>query len=113
MRRHKMRRVASVLMACGALMIGALTSASAGCYGECNGYQDNRGGGPYEPTVYREGYGGAAYSSGPSYYDGGGPRYHTTYYEQGPEYFVGGYERPAYRTGYYDGGYSGGGYSGG
>ena len=32
-----MRRVAYALMASGVLMLGALTSAFAGCYGECNG----------------------------------------------------------------------------
>ena len=37
-----MRGVAYALTASVALLFGALTSASAGCYGECNGYQDNR-----------------------------------------------------------------------
>ena len=39
-----MRGVAYALTTSVALMLGALTSASAGCYGDCNGYQDNRGG---------------------------------------------------------------------
>jgi hypothetical protein len=99
-------------MAAGAFLIGALTPASAGCYGECNGYQDNRGRGYYEGPAYRDGYSAPAYySTGARYYDGG-PRGHTVYYERGPEYFVGGYERPLYRsTSYYDDGYGyGGGY---
>jgi len=77
-------------------LFGALTQASAGCYGECNGYQDNRG---YQPAGYAGGPAyadGPVYSSGPGYYDNG-PRGHTVYYERGPEYFVGGYERPTYR----------------
>ena len=44
-----MRGVAYALTASVALMVGALTSASAGCYGECNGYQDNRGIGRQQP----------------------------------------------------------------
>ncbi len=39
MEANRLRRVTYALMALGALMIGTLTSASAGCYGECNGYQ--------------------------------------------------------------------------
>jgi hypothetical protein len=106
-----MRGVAYALTASAALMFGALSSASAGCYGECNGYQDNRyGGGP----AYREGYAEPAgyYNGGPRYYEGA--RGHTVYYERGPEYFVGGYERPSYRTGYSDDSYRyGNGYDGG
>jgi hypothetical protein len=37
-----MRGVAYALTASLALMVSVLTQASAGCYGECNGYQDNR-----------------------------------------------------------------------
>ena len=87
-----MRGVAYALMAFGVLMIGALTPASADCYGNCNGYQETgyRG----EPSYYSE-----------SRYDEG-PRYHTVYYERGPEIQTGYYERPAYRSAYvadYDG----------
>src|SRR5947209_1270988 len=109
MRRHKMRGVAYALMLSVALMFGVLTSASAGCYGDCTGYQDNRGadygyGNGYNRPVYRE----PAYSE-PAY--DAGPRGHTVYYERGPEYQTGYYEeRPAYRTSYYDDGY---GYPGG
>jgi len=102
-----MRGVAYALTASLALMVSVLTQASAGCYGECNGYQDNR-------------YGGAPDGYQRSYYDGAryddGPRGHTVYYERGPEIPVSYYERPAYRTSYYDDGdsYGGGyGYGGG
>jgi hypothetical protein len=93
-----MRGVAYALTASVVLMLGALTSASAGCYGDCTGYQDNRDRGyGYDRPAYRE----PAYDSG--------PRGHTVYYERGPEYQTGYYEeRPAYRTSYYDGGYRGG-----
>ena len=37
-----MRGVAYALMAFGVLMIGALAPASADCYGNCNGYQEDR-----------------------------------------------------------------------
>lgn len=99
-----MRQVAYALAASCALMLGALTSASAGCYGECNGYRDYRSAPPYERyerPAYRpyddSGYREPAYRES-SYYDDG-PRYHTTYYVRGPEYQVGGY----YGDGYYDG----------
>ena len=112
-----MRGVAYALMTSLALVLGAMTQASAGCYGECNGYQDNRGYGPPPAVGYDRPYNGDA-----GYYDAG-PRGHTVYYERGPEYFVGGYERPMYRSAYvadYNGdgyadaadvsGYGGGGY---
>ena len=102
-----MRGVAYALTASVALVCGALTSASAGCYGECNGYQDNRYGPPAYERPYREPVYQGSYDSG--------PRYHTTYYERGEEYPVSYREYPAYRSSYddgYDGGYSGG-YSGG
>lgn len=102
-----MRGVAYALTASVALVFGALTPASAGCYGECNGYQEGgyRGGAPsYERSVYRE-----RYSEAPAYDEG--PRYRTTYYVRGPEYQTGYYERPAYRSSHYDG-YDGG-YRGG
>ncbi len=81
-----MRRVAYALIASGALMLGALTSALAGCYGgDCydGGYR------PYysERPVYRSYYGDCG--GGDCGYYGGGARYHTVYYE-----------RPSY--GYYD-----------
>src|SRR4051794_6853396 len=105
MRRHKMRGVAYTLLSV-ALMFGALTSASAGCYGDCTGYQDNRGAGygygygnGYDRPVYRE----PAYSEAPAY--DAGPRGHTVYYERGPEIPVSYHETPAYRTSYYDDGY--------
>ena len=111
-----MRRVAYALTASVALMIGALTPASAGCYGECNGYQESyRSGSPsYERYSDRPYYGdrsysdssryeGSRYSSGSSYYSGS-PRYHTTYYERGEEYPVGGYSSNSYDDGY-SGGY--------
>ena len=81
-------------------LFGALTQVSAGCYGECNGYQDNRSGYGGGPGYYDD---RPAYSNA-GYYDNG-PRGHTVYYERGPEYFVGGYERPTYRGGYYNDGY--------
>ena len=102
-----MRGVAYALTASVALVCGALTSASAGCYGECNGYQDNRYGPPAYERPYREPVYQGSYDSG--------PRYHTTYYERGEEYPVSYREYPAYRSSYddgYDGGYSGG-YGGG
>jgi hypothetical protein len=88
-----MRRVAYALIASGALMLGALTSASAGCYGgDCydGGYRSS---GPsyeryerYERPAYRSYYrSGCGDDCGYS----SRPRYHTTYYE-----------RPSY--GYYD-----------
>ena len=98
-----MRGVAYALTASLALMVSVLTQASAGCYGECNGYQDNR-------SVYGapDGY-QRSYYDGARYYDDG-PRGHTVYYERGPEIPVSYYERPVYRTAYYDDGY---GYNGG
>jgi hypothetical protein len=104
----KMRGVAYALTASVALVFGALTSASAGCYGECNGYQDNR----YGPPAYERPYREPVYQGS---YDGG-PRYHTTYYERGEEYPVSYREYPAYRSSSYDDGYDGGyngGYNGG
>jgi hypothetical protein len=88
-----MRRVASLLIAAGALMLGVLTSASAGCYGgDCydNGYRSY---GPSyqryerysERPVYRSYGGGCRGDCGYS----GRSRYHTVYNE-----------RPSY--GYYD-----------
>ena len=76
-----MRRVACALTASIALMFGALTSASAGCYGECNGYQDDYGAlwrclprAGYRSATFgciRDGYSEApAYSSGPVYSNG-------------------------------------------
>ena len=64
-----MRRVAYALAASVALMVGALAPASAGCYGECNGYQDYRGGGgagDYErPALSRDRtYGERSYDDG-------------------------------------------------
>lgn len=103
-----MRGVAYALTASVALVCGALTSASAGCYGECNGYQDNRYGPPAYERPYREPVYQGSYDSG--------PRYHTTYYERGEEYPVSYREYPAYRSSSYDDGYDGGyrgGYSGG
>src|ERR1700759_5144136 len=98
-----MRGVAYAFVASVALLFGALTQASAGCYGECNGYQ--------ETSYGYDGYGGG--------YDG--PRGHTVYYERGPEIPVSYYERPLYRSAYYDNGgcgyngcgYGCGGYGGG
>jgi hypothetical protein len=55
------------MMAAGALMIGALTSASADCSGECDGYSS-------PVRSYHRHHGGS--------------RYHTVWYEQGPEYYV-------------------------
>ncbi len=78
-----MRGVAYALMASSALSIGELTSASAGCYGECNGYQEGgyRGQPSYQNysdrPVYRE-PSSYSYSEGSRYY-GDGPRYQTTY----------------------------------
>src|SRR6185369_12885309 len=91
----KLSGVAYTLMASVVLMFSALTSVSAGCYGDCTGYVDNRGSG--------YGYSEPGYSE-PGYYDAG-PRGHTVYYERGPEIPVSYYERPAYRTSYYDDGY--------
>jgi hypothetical protein len=95
-----MKGVAYALTASVALVFGALTSASAGCYGEC--YQDYRGAPVYERyserPVYRERYAPVSYE---------GPRYHTTYYERGEEYPVSYHERPVYRTSSYDDGYHG------
>jgi hypothetical protein len=103
-----MRRYAYALMASLALMFGAVTSASAGCYGgDCDvGYRSGPSyyGGGYD----RDGDGSGYYGRG--YYDDG-PRGHTVYYERGPEYFAGYYERPLYRGGYYDDGYRSAGYS--
>ena len=84
-----MRGVAYALTASVALMFGALTQASAGCYGgDCNGYQ----GDGY--------YGGErTYYEGSRYYDSGS-RGTTVYYERGPEIQTGYYERPLYRGGY-------------
>ncbi len=90
-----MRGVAYALTASVALVCGALTSASAGCYGECNGYQDNRYGPPAYERPYREPVYQGSYDSG--------PRYHTTYYERGEEYPVSYREYPAYRSSYDDG----------
>src|SRR5471030_3128849 len=102
LRRHRMRGVAYALTTSVALMLGALTSASAGCYGDCTGYQDNRGGGygsgySYDRPGYREPayserpvYREPAYSESPAY--DSGPRGHTVYYERGPEYQTGYYE---------------------
>ena len=83
-----MRGVAYAFVASVALLFGALTQASAGCYGECNGYQ--------ETSYGYDGYGGG--------YDG--PRGHTVYYERGPEIPV----SYTVRSAYYDDGY---GYRGG
>ena len=100
-----MRRVAYALTASIALMFGALTPVSAGCYGDCTGYQEggyregNRG-----PSSY-ENYSDRPYYRGRSSYYNEGPRYHTTYYERGPEYSTGYYERPVYRARYDDDGY--------
>jgi hypothetical protein len=115
----KMRSVAYALIASGALTIGALTPASAGCDGDCDdGYRSSR---PsyerYERYSERPAY-RDSYSERPTYYER--PRYHTTYYERPAHrtsYYDGGYnggyrgdyyERPAHRTSYYDGGYDGG-----
>ena len=66
-----MRGVAYALTASAALAFGALSSASAGCYGECNGYQDNRYGPPaYERPAYREPGYERSYYGGPRYYNG-------------------------------------------
>ncbi|MBW8903882.1 MAG: hypothetical protein JF566_08155, partial [Bradyrhizobium sp.] len=97
-----MRGVAYALTASLALMVSVLTQASAGCYGECNGYQDNRYGNGAPDSYQRSYYDGARYDDG--------PRGHTVYYERGPEIPVSYYERPVYRTAYYDDGY---GYDGG
>ena len=78
-----MRRVAYALMAAGALMLGALTSASADCYNDCDGNHGYRS--------YHRHY--------------GGERYHTVWYEQGPEIYLG---SRTYRTGRYDDGYGDG-----
>src|ERR1700741_4384955 len=105
MRRHKMRGVAYALTASLALMVSVLTQASAGGYGECNGYQDNRYGYGAPDGYQRSCYDGARYDDG--------PRGHTVYYERGPEIPVSYYERPLYRSSsYYDDGYGygGGGY---
>src|SRR5690348_3159744 len=102
----KLSGVAYALAASVVLMFSALTPVSAGCYGDCTGYVDNRGAG--------YGYGQPAYSE-PGYYDAG-PRGHTVYYERGPEVLTYYDERPAYRTAYYDDGYGyrgGHGYGGG
>jgi hypothetical protein len=81
-----MRRVAYALFAAGALMLGALTSASAGCYGgDCydSGYRS------YGPSYYSERPVYRSYSSDRcgggdcGYY--GRSRYHTVYYER-PSY---------------------------
>ena len=103
-----MRGVAYALMASVALMFGALTSASAGCYGDCNGYQDNRG----ADYGYRNGYDRPVYRE-PAYSE---PRLRRR--PARPHGLLraragnsgGYYERPAYRTSYYDDGY---GYRGG
>jgi len=92
-----MRGVAYALTASLALMVSVLTQASAGCYGECNGYQDNRYGYGAPDGYQRSYYDGARYDDG--------PRGHTVYYERGPEIPVSYYERPVYRTAYYDDGY--------
>ena len=96
-----MRRVAYALTASVALMFGAATQASAGCYGgDCNGYQ----GDGY--------YGGErTYYEGSRYYDSGS-RGTTVYYERGPEIQTGYYERPLYRGGY-GADYNGDGYADG
>jgi hypothetical protein len=102
-----MRRVVYALTASVALMFGATTQASAGCYGyECDGYRDDH---RYSSPSYSSGYSerpyygdrGGYYTTS-RYYEGA-PRYHTTYYERGPEIQTGYYERPAYS---YRGGYS-------
>lgn len=100
-----MRGVLYALAASVALMVGALTPASAGCYGECNGYRDFSG------SDYRDDYGvrdRVSYSSGRyghrDYYDGR-PRGHTVYYERGPEIQISSYDEPRYRTAYYGDGY--------
>src|SRR5262245_49102523 len=96
-----MTRVVYALAASVALMFGALTQASAGCYGgDCYGDQ----GGGY--------YGGErTYYSGSQYYDSGS-RGTTVYYERGPEIQTGYYERPLYRGGYgYGADYNGDGYA--
>ena len=74
-----MRRIACALAASVALMFGALTQASASCYGgDCYGYQ----GGGYQNNGY---YGGErTYYEGSRYYDSGS-RGTTVYYERGPE----------------------------
>lgn len=121
-----MRRVAYALIAAGALMLGALTSASAGCYGgDCydSGYRSYGTSYYSERPVYRSYYGGGGCGGGDCY--SGRSRYHTVYYERG-----GGYDdyndgsEPYYRNscdygyggcggGYRYSGYSGGcGYSG-
>ncbi len=94
-----MRRIAYALAASVALMFGALTQASASCYGgDCYGYRDNG---------Y---YGGErTYYEGSRYYDSGS-RGTTVYYERGPEIQTGYYERPLYRGGY-GADYNGDGYS--
>jgi hypothetical protein len=93
-----MRKVAYALFAFAALTLHAPSPASAGCYGECNGYRDY-GGDNYDRYDERPTYRSS------SYYDNG-PRYHTTYYVRGPEYQTGYYERPVYRSSrYYDDGY--------
>src|SRR5689334_4752540 len=101
-----MRGVAYALTTSVALMLGALTQASAGCYGDCTGYQDNRGG--YGPG-YSSGYSDRPVYREPAYSYDSGPRGHTVYYERGPEYQTDYYvERPAYRASYYDDGYRSG-----
>ena len=49
-----MRRVAYALTASVALVFGALTPASAGCYGECNGYQESYRSGPSSYERYSD-----------------------------------------------------------
>ena len=58
-----MRGVAYALIASTLLLFGASTSASAGCYGDCDGYGD--GGYGYRGDGYNDGYryGGSSYSS--------------------------------------------------
>lgn len=79
-----MRRYAYALMASLALMFGAATQASAGCYGgDCDvGYRSS-----YGPPAYESYSGGPAYYGERSYY--GGRRYSSGYYDDG--YYDDGY----------------------
>ena len=71
-----MRKVAYALVAFAALILQAPTSASAGCYDDCDGYRGYRGDSGYDRDYDRSSY---------RSYSDEGPRYHTVYYERGQE----------------------------
>jgi len=111
-----MRRVLYALIASAALSFGASTSASAGCYSNCDGYRD--GNHSYRSDGHRaDGYRRDSYSGSESRYRSGLSSYHDSYrayrsysgssyrsssyhrsYDDGRRYSRRYYSRPIYRS---------------